>query len=224
MKFDVYVTYEGYNPEDPNCEDIRTIYTNGGYARTEKVNTWITLEVPLKNLYANWDTIFNHPAGNDQDYNGTEMALFSVKGFVGNTEPQEVPEPTFWIGNFSIEEPSYENETEWVWNKISADKNGAAYVCNGAANGDWGTVEYLASHAGATDVYKISTSHNWQQINGIVVKGMHIKAYYEYILAEDPNATVNVDVYWTTAELNGAGVLQTNGKYNWGVGNYAEGA
>ncbi|MBQ9728031.1 MAG: hypothetical protein IJV85_00365, partial [Clostridia bacterium] len=210
LKFDVYFTYDGYDPEDPNCDQQRTFYTNGSYARTENVNTWYTLEVPLANLYENWDEIFDHPA--DQDYNGTIMSLFSLKSYVGTEVPENVPKPTFWIGNFSIEEPSYE-ETEWVWNKISANKNGAAFVCNGQLQGDWGTITYLESFAGANDVYKVESTYNNNQFNGILVTSIHDKEYYQNILDNDPNATVNVDMYRTEEETVGCNVLQPNGTW-----------
>ena len=219
VKFDVYFTYEGYDPENPDCEQVRTFYTNGGYARTENVNTWYTLEVPLKNLLTNWDDIFDHPV--EQDYNGTEMALFSLRGYVGTTPPAEVAKPTFWIGNFSIEEPTLEEETEWVWNKIDADKRGAAYVCNGKISGDWGTVAYLDEYQGATGVYKITSTHNQIQHNGIYIAPSHDKAYYEAILAEDPEAKLAVDMYWD--EIIGDPTLSTNDTWDKNVGAYEAG-
>ena len=56
------------------------------------------------------------------------------------------------------------------------------------------------------------------QCNGIAVAAMNDKAYYEQLLALDPNATLTFSFYYEGDTFDG--ILMVNGKYNLGLINY----
>ena len=112
-------------------------------------------------------------------------------------------------------------ECETAWNTIDADVSNAYYVCNGVKSTSKGKIEYLEEYEGVTNVYKVTTLSDYIQINGIVIEAKYDKSYYEEIVDVFPEATVNVDVWWDSDELDGATVLQTNDNYNRGLSNYA---
>ena len=135
---------------------------------------------------------------------------------------------TFYAGNFRIVDPNANTGTPdeptqatWVWATVNANKTGARYVCNGKDR-DWaGTVEYVTEAGGKTGAfYKVTSTEEgtYMQCNGIAVAAMNDKAYYEQLLALDPNATLTFSFYYEGDTFDG--ILMVNGKYNLGLINY----
>ncbi|MBQ9728311.1 MAG: DUF4091 domain-containing protein [Clostridia bacterium] len=102
----------------------------------------------------------------------------------------------------------YDSSDPFVWNVISAEKNGVDYMCNGAVKNSWGSIEYLETYANASDVYKVTTTNNYEYFNGISIKAMHDKSYYQEILDKDASAKLTFQVYWE--DVKGAQYLTEN--------------
>ncbi|MBQ9729112.1 MAG: hypothetical protein IJV85_05930, partial [Clostridia bacterium] len=116
----------------------------------------------------------------------------------------------------------YKCENAWFnsYTPSAISEGKVYYVCNGVKSTSKGKIVYLDEFEGETGVYQVKTLSDYDQINGIVIEAIYDKSYYEEIVAVFPQATVNVDVWWDSDELDGATILQTNDKYDHGFSDY----
>ncbi|MBQ9728030.1 MAG: hypothetical protein IJV85_00360 [Clostridia bacterium] len=216
LKFDVYLTFEG--AEDGETREYR-LHGDTGYSEIA-LNEWKTVEVYMSDLFANWNAFTNPGSLTDKNVTAQTAALFTLNGTKTGIAATQ---PTFWIGNFRVEEYVEEPETEWTWNNITKRKPGVIYITNGSEHSDWGNVQYVESYEGRSDVYKITATNHQIQFHGIAITAKHEKSYYEMILSVDPNATLEIDVYWDLDGMcTGANLLQTNDTYNYGLDIYPD--